>query len=134
VPSLKTCTKCKEIKELERFNADKRNKDGKRSYCKCCQKNYHKTRKKKTKSGYSRDRHYKRTYGITLEQYQSMFYEQNGKCAICKKSSDKRLVVDHSHETGKVRGLLCSNCNTALGLLKEKEENFLQAILYLKQH
>ncbi len=67
-----------------------------------------------------------RNYGITLSQYDSLLKEQSGVCAICKsppsnngKRATGRLHVDHNHLTGKIRGLLCSNCNTAMGLLKD---------------
>ncbi len=113
------------------------------------QKKYSKTKKfKKTKQKYQRSekgketiRRYqrsekcksrhrecrlKRQYKITLEQYNNMFIFQGGVCAICGrpetvklKNIVKRLSVDHNHITGKVRGLLCRNCNQALGLLNE---------------
>lgn len=70
----------------------------------------------------------KHKYGITAADYQRMFEKQNGCCAICGKIETshnqwglKRLAVDHDHETGRVRGLLCSNCNTRLGHLEDIE-------------
>lgn len=65
-----------------------------------------------------RDTRYRNKFGITLEQYNVMFSQQNGLCLGCYKhqKDDKRaFAVDHSHITGKVRGLLCGNCNVALG-------------------
>ena len=80
----------------------------------------------------------KRLYGITLEQYNQMFAEQKGLCAICgNKETTKnqynlrQLAVDHNHTTGQVRGLLCSNCNLLLGCSKDNKEILLKAILYL---
>lgn len=63
----------------------------------------------------------KSLYGMTLEDYDNMLNEQNGVCAICFQpcKSKKGLAVDHNHETGKVRGLLCANCNGAIGMLQE---------------
>jgi CRISPR/Cas system-associated protein Cas10 (large subunit of type III CRISPR-Cas system) len=59
-------------------------------------------------------------YGITLEYYNELLVKQNNKCAICGNEQDgKALNVDHDHTTGKVRGLLCSTCNFAVGLLKD---------------
>lgn len=74
---------------------------------------------------------YKQRYGITVDQYDQIFKNQNGACAICKKVSDKRLVVDHDHVTLEIRGLLCGNCNTALGLLGDDIEALQAAIDYL---
>lgn len=59
-------------------------------------------------------------YNITIEEYDHMLVYQNGVCAICKQVdvTGRRLAVDHDHETGKIRGLLCSSCNTKLGWMK----------------
>lgn len=72
-------------------------------------------------------------YGITVEQYGVMFEAQGGVCAICGRGPGKKaLHVDHNHETGEVRGLLCSNCNTAIGLLGESLASLEKAMAYLK--
>lgn len=79
-----------------------------------------------------------RRYGVTLEWYENKLEEQGGLCSICKYSSEdtegRRLAVDHCHETGEARGLLCSTCNTGLGLLKDSEEVLLAAIAYLQRN
>jgi hypothetical protein len=82
-----------------------------------------------------------RTYNIPLSTYEEMFKEQRGKCAICdgkgfkmRGHHRKMLVVDHCHGTGAVRGLLCHNCNRALGLLKDCRETIRQAFKYLGTH
>jgi hypothetical protein len=64
------------------------------------------------------------TYGIVYEDYLSMHHEQEYRCKICKRHADefkKGLVVDHDHKTGKVRALLCTNCNSQLHVLENKE-------------
>lgn len=79
----------------------------------------------------------RRAYGINLEQYNKMFLEQNGCCAICSRHQSefpRRLHVDHDHDTGEVRDLLCHHCNTALGAFDENTELMLKAIDYLKKH
>jgi Recombination endonuclease VII len=76
----------------------------------------------------------KKRYGITLEQYEKMFQKQDGKCAICLKPSIKRLAVDHNHDTGKVRGLLCSNCNPLLGFATDSITILENAVAYLKRN
>ena len=79
----------------------------------------------------------KRVYGITKEQYEHMLEQQSGCCAICSVSAesqrDKTLVVDHCHSSGKIRGLLCHTCNTAIGLFKDNIDSLQRAILYLQR-
>ena len=78
-------------------------------------------------------------YGISLEQYEEMHAVQNGVCAICSRpetlvvrGSHPRLVVDHDHETGKVRGLLCDYCNTGLGKFKDDPQALRAAADYIE--
>ena len=81
-----------------------------------------------------------RNYSITLNDYEYMLKIQNNKCSICKtegfvmdpKRHKVKLVVDHCHSTGEVRGLLCHNCNRALGLLKDNVDVLYNAINYLE--
>lgn len=77
----------------------------------------------------TRERSLWRLYGITSKEYDALFVAQSGLCAICYR--DKPLVVDHSHLTGVVRGLLCQSCNTAIGLLGDSLEGVQSATLYL---
>lgn len=77
----------------------------------------------------------KRLYGITVEQYDAQAEAQDYKCAVCgveDLSDGRRLAVDHNHDTGDVRGLLCSNCNTGIGLLQDSPEVASSAASYLK--
>jgi hypothetical protein len=78
-----------------------------------------------------RDGKYRRLYGITLEDYESMFKKQSGACAVCFEKSDKHLDVDHDHVTGEVRGLLCSRCNLLLGNVNDDCDVLENAIRYL---
>lgn len=76
-------------------------------------------------------------YGITKEQYDIMLKQQQGKCGICfgdGSAATRGLMIDHKHGTKIVRALLCSNCNTALGLLKESVSIMETAIKYLQKH
>lgn len=83
--------------------------------------------------------YYTRVYGITEAQYEDMKRLQNNKCMICssegfmigKNGHTEKLVVDHDHETGQVRSLLCHNCNRALGLLKDNVDTVQAAANYL---
>ena len=90
-------------------------------------------KKKWNKANVERVRAYdlKRNYGITIEDYNSLLLKQNNSCAICGVAATigkKRLHVDHSHITNRVRGLLCQNCNRRLGWL---EPNLNKTIEYL---
>lgn len=160
---MKQCTECEQLKSLSEFNKDRTQKDGIRCICKECGKKYHEKNKikihkqqkeyyqihkteilerqkkhNKTEKGKSanlrkRLRYY---YDITLEQYDKMVENQNGVCAICgdiNKNGD-RLVVDHDHETGEIRNLLCHRCNLLLGLIKENMVILQSVTNYLKKH
>lgn len=81
-----------------------------------------------------KDRMLRRRYGITLESYEYLLKQQQGKCAICEDDDNGRaLAVDHDHNTGKVRGLLCTNCNNGLGRFKDNPERLRAATLYLER-
>ncbi len=82
----------------------------------------------------NRESRYKLKYGITLAEYESMFNAQHGMCAICKLPQERLLVVDHDHNTGHVRGLLCHPCNVALGLFNDSTDRLLIAVDYLKRN
>jgi hypothetical protein len=88
-----------------------------------------------------RHRERERKFGISRQEYANIFLKQNGVCAICKQPETatrlgtvKSLSVDHCHTSGKVRGLLCSDCNTGIGKMKESREALLAAIRYLDEH
>lgn len=76
------------------------------------------------------------TLGVTEAQYRDFYHKQSGKCGICQRrmysKRYKRFAVDHCHTTGRIRGLLCGNCNTAIGLLRDSPENALRASEWLK--
>jgi len=84
-----------------------------------------------------KNQYYKREYGITLEQYNEMFTNQNGCCKTCNRHQSEfkqRLVVDHCHKTDKIRGLLCHPCNHALGNVRDNIEILNNLIEYLKEN
>lgn len=77
----------------------------------------------------------KSLYGVTIEHYNEMLNSQNNCCAICLRPASefkKRLHIDHCHETGKVRGLLCRGCNLALGIFKDNSSTLRKAAEYLE--
>jgi len=81
-----------------------------------------------------KDKYLQAKYGITLEDYNFLLEDQNKKCKICNRecSTGKSLSVDHNHETDKVRGLLCKNCNIGLGMFFDNIDFLESAVLYLK--
>lgn len=82
-----------------------------------------------------RDKYLTQRYGITETEYERMFTEQCGKCAICgRPPKTRRLAVDHNHRTKKVRQLLCSTCNYGLGWWRENAQNLENAAAYLRKH
>lgn len=89
-----------------------------------------------------RKTHIEKSYGITYEQYSKLLVQQNFRCKICqRRESDihpisgrtKYLCVDHDHDTGKVRALLCESCNKLLGFAKENPEILMRAFDYLQE-
>ena len=138
------CKKCGCDKKIHEFYDIKHSK-----LCKECfkqkQREYYKANKQKcnkaSKAYYEnhkdnhRDYGFKKRYGISLEEYNKILEEQSGVCAICGSTepdkSKKYLSVDHDHETGKVRGLLCSYCNRGLGSFKESHGLLKKALEYL---
>ena len=78
-------------------------------------------------------RKFLKKYKLTIAEYDEMIIKQQGKCTICGEQPDK-ICIDHDHKTGKVRGILCSNCNSGLGFFKDNTYKLLAAIDYLKVH
>jgi hypothetical protein len=101
---------------------------------------------KKTEAGRVAEKRYRQTtrvksayrnrlktrYGLTPEEVEQMKLDQNGMCGICIREP-KTWHIDHCHQTGKVRGMLCGSCNMALGLLKDSERRIINAAIYLRK-
>lgn len=145
--TFKKCLDCNGLYSICNFTKDVSKKDGKNIYCKnCCRRKLRQRnmseeyKKKRNKSRYKykdAERGYmlKTRYGITLEEFNQIFESQGKTCPICKrdKSCGKNFVVDHSHKTGKNRGILCNRCNVGLGSFKDSIELLQEAINYLTQ-
>ena len=142
---MKRCKKCGESKPLSEFHEATGMRDGHRSECKACSReirrawyaanrqssiayvkrwqqenkeHLHAYRReyRKGRKAEDRDAHLRRTFGITSTDYEELLARQGGGCGICGKRPGKiSLHVDHDHETGEIRGLLCVGCNNALG-------------------
>ncbi len=131
------CPHCKQDLPVDRFHKNPKGttKDGLQSYCKDCNKACRHKYKATT-----RNWHLQSTYGISLEQYNELLDAQGGGCAICglaetnmtRSTTANPLSVDHCHESGAVRGLLCNLCNTALGKFKDDTALLEAAVDYLR--
>lgn len=116
----KLCSTCEERKLLSEFNFSNSNHTAYRPYCRVCQILITKRVK----------------FGISPEEFLKLSKEQNNCCYICNSPNQNHyhLAVDHCHNTGKVRGLLCNNCNSALGFMQDSPDLLLKAAEYLKSH
>ena len=144
----KTCIACETVKPLADFSLMSRpNRPGNTYYhprCNPCKKQYHREyyrRRKAENPLYGKEYSRKSTlakHGMTLDTYNSMLAQQNGKCAICKKMPEGKgvsranLVIDHDHRTGKIRGLLCDFCNRGLGIFRDDPSLLETAASYLR--
>ena len=134
---VKYCYGCEDAYPLSAFNKNKRTKDGYQTQCRECIKE-HRQRWAKENPKKRRARKLRSKYGLTTECYDKMMEAQNGRCAICgttetRNAAYKFFPVDHCHETGKVRGLLCDFCNVGLGRFEDDIERLQKAIEYLKE-
>lgn len=129
--SILVCSNCGE--EFSELNIKIRLGKGKF----CCNKCYKEYREKNKRDPKELNRLYqkKNRYGLSAEEYYSIFKKQNNKCAICCQefSDNNKAFVDHCHKTNKVRGLLCTRCNTLLGMAKDNISILESAITYLKK-
>ena len=140
----KRCRSCQEEKSILEFRNDRRNTDGKVSYCYACYASFTRKDSKKwrgettlgQRKAHYRSSNLKYLYGITPEDYSKMQTAQNNCCAICSGPPVGRrgvLFVDHDHGTNKIRGLLCHNCNCLIGLAKDSSVILKSAIHYLSK-
>jgi hypothetical protein len=130
------CKTCGIWKALSKFPPCSAHKgSGTKAHCRPCYSLLRRQQRQKYRDKereYDRKRSFEVNYGITIEEYESRLERQNGVCLICSSPpTTKRLAVDHCHVTGEIRGLLCSKCNTALGLFNDSPELMKIAIEYL---
>lgn len=154
----KTCNRCLESKPREEFYAMTSAKDGLQSCCIDCRRAYNREHADSIRSrhrdylrrtgrvgdprrspleqlgiGHVADPSTLRRYGLTEADYEAMQIAQGFRCAICHSTPPpgERLAVDHCHDTGAVRGLLCRRCNTGIGLLRDDPQILSAAVAYL---
>lgn len=124
----KICNRCGLVKTLDGFWNDKRNLSGRYSICKKCKTESTIRWRTENREKYNAQMraynqkhrfriHLKQQYGIGLEDYENLKMNQDSKCAICERMAD-RLVVDHCHNSGRIRGLLCYSCNRSISIFE----------------
>ena len=132
----KVCRTCGSELPLSEYSPSFQRADGRSSSCKQCSNEAFKAARKN-------DYYVLRLYGLTIAEYDALLASQRGVCAICGKPETKkygrtggsyRLAVDHDHETGRVRALLCHACNVAIGSFNHDAELLALAIRYLLEH
>lgn len=141
------CRACEVDLPITEFSPHKGGRHGVRTICKKCSCERARAWYAKNHDTY-RNSHLKRTFGITLDDYNQMLAAQGGVCAICGKPPGETrpnqgrkqgrpvrplLAVDHDHVTGKVRGLLCLPCNRGIGFLEDDPETVRAALHYLER-
>lgn len=144
-PEEKVCSICKKKLPFTSFHLRK-HRPGRESRCgECKNENRNRYRKpddhlryyaaQKVKDPEFYRRGNLRKYGITIEQFDAMLESQGGVCAVCKGPAlgKGRYHVDHDHDTGKIRGLLCHKCNVALGMVQDSREHLTRLIQYLER-
>lgn len=136
----KRCSVCHLVKPLIEFYLSRDRRDGRQGTCKSCQivrstqwnKDHPETAKRSVRRVYLR-----KLYGLTPERYDELLIAQGGGCAICGRPDAHkggiRLHVDHDHDTGKVRGLLCSRCNQSIGAFEDDPALLRLAVAYLER-
>lgn len=128
-PDGKVCTVCGVYKPLSDFHKHAVCLYGVEPFCKQCKYEKRKERERNNPRQ-KRSIGLKALYGITIDDYETMFARQGGQCAICGRG-DQKLVVDHHHATGRVRSLLCHLCNAMIGCAREQPEILQRGAAYL---
>jgi hypothetical protein len=142
VDGKKKCSLCGEYKELDQYLKSVCSSTGAQGACIPCDNKRNKIKYNtdpavKLKQDTANKKSRLKKYGLTLDDFDTMMLDQNYGCKICGREFNQRNVfksarVDHCHSTGKVRGLLCVNCNLGLGNFYDNTELLMNAIDYLK--
>ena len=127
---MRFCPTCKAVKTFEEFPRNRSTRDGLAPYCKPCHNARGKASRERLYGG-GREYHLRHRYGLTSAEVDAMIEAQGGTCATCPGPAQH---VDHDHRTGKVRGVLCFNCNQALGNVRDDATTLARLGRYLRQH
>lgn len=129
----KCCPRCSLVKPLTDYYRDRSRPDRVFSWCKVCTLDDQKQRHAKNPTR-RKELRLRRDYGVSLDEYRRRYAEQGGACLICREPcpTGKELAVDHDHQTGAVRGLLCAGCNLGLGNFRDDPQRLRAAAEYLE--
>ncbi len=137
VTGLKRCSVCKKQLPASAYRPQKGKNDGLRTACRGCLREIDTAQRIKEQDKRRAYSYLGKRSKAELKGYSQMFEKQKGACAICGTTTDpneRSFAIDHDHVTGKIRGLLCTFCNTAIGLFKDDTALLLNAIDYLEKH
>lgn len=126
----KTCTVCKQVLPLLAFYEKKSASDGRTPWCKKCTKVQYKLRY--GKRNWTRSKNNKRLYNLSPAITALIISSQKGRCPICAKELTGQYCIDHSHDSNVIRGIICRQCNVALGMFSDSILILQQAIKYLR--
>ncbi len=133
-PTTKVCRRCRVAKALTEFHRNRSERDGYAHYCKPCKIAYNRENRSANYGRIKANAEMRRKYGIGIDYYEQMFADQDGQCAICgRPAGEERLAIDHDHQTGHVRGLLCPSCNNGLGRFADSPNRLRAAADYLER-
>lgn len=135
----KKCSACGTVKPISSFSKHGTGRDRRRGQCRECRSSYnklhhnrYKTRRPKPRYLTKRNQRLRKQYGITHADYVGLLASQGGGCALCGfKPTDKPLCVDHCHDSGRIRGILCRACNRALALFGDNETGIRRILAYV---
>jgi hypothetical protein len=136
----KLCTACGVTKPIDQYNKRAASKDGLNGWCRPCVNAkslaWYRGNRERVKKNH-REYMLRSQYGIGEAEFQRLLKLQGSKCALCPvtfstEGSRRNLCVDHDHDTGQVRGLLCARCNTSIGQLGDSAEGLRRALAYVE--
>ena len=124
---MKTCIHCNKEKHEQSFHISGNGKRG--NVCHACKQKRYLSSNPEQKKKTNRRKHLRESYNMSIADYQELYDLQSGLCAIC--NLELKLYVDHCHNTGKIRGLLCNKCNSGIGFLQDDPKIIAKALSYV---
>ena len=121
----KKCSLCQKVKLISEFKKNKKSKGGRVNQCRACSREYARLNKDRSKIVRAM-----RNYNITEQEATELYTITT--CGICGEAKEK-MCIDHCHDTGKIRGILCNECNAGIGMLKDNAELLRRGVVWLEK-